>query len=1135
MGGHSLRAMRLLSRVAAQFGVVTPLRDFFAAPTVTALAATVAGAAPRAADEHVIPARGEFDSTPLSPAQEALWLLDRATSGGRAYNLPVAFRVRGRIDDAALQAVLDVLVERHAALRTTFHSNDGVTLQTAGAPRPVPLVVVDASEADVPQLLTAFATKAFDLERDLLLRAFLLHALSGDVVALLSHHIVSDGVSFDILMEELATAYGAASGGMIVELSAAPVRFSDAVVWQRERLAGERSTTLAAYWREQLADATPLLALPIDGVRRRDAAYDGAHVIARTAPETLALLRELAAACGTTLYVVVLAAFATFLHRYARQDDIIIGSPIAGRDRAEFERIVGYFVNTIPLRVRFADDPPFTSVLADVHATCLTAFEHAEIPFDVLASNQSGGTTGAPFQTLFTLENDAKAPQRLGSFDVEPLDIETGTAKFDFSLAAAERDEGLHLSFEYRTACFERDTVQRIAGHFDALLRSIAANPHRPVGALSLLAAGERERVLRTFNANQTAYPRDACVHELFASWVEKTPDAVAVTCGKKTLTYRELDIRADRLAQRLRAAGVTRGTRIGLCLERSVELPAALIAILKAAGTYVPLDLSYPAQRIAFMLRDTGVPLIVTHSDLVPALADILSTANAAPPPTLIAVDDDMPPEPAGNAYARTSTAATDAAYVMYTSGSTGRPKGVAISHRAIVRLVRDTNYVRLDADEAVLGFGPASFDASTFEVWAPLLNGGRSVLVAPGEPSLDVLGETIERERITTLWLTAPLFEQMVDTQLHRLAAVRQILSGGDVLSPLHARRALDALPNARVVNGYGPTENTTFTACFDVPRNWSPEAALPIGRPVANTTVYLLDAYREPVPVGVCGELYAGGDGVALAYLHQPELTLERFLPDPFAAAHDARMYRTGDYARWRNDGTIEFLGRIDGQLKINGFRVETGEIEHVLLAHEAVREAAVVGRADVSGAKQLVAFVVARNGPIVPEEVRAFLSVRLPSYLVPRRILALDALPLTPSGKLDRARLPNLRHLAAPDRPAHVAPHTALERLIAMLWSEILHVEPIGVDDDFFALGGHSLLAMRLLARLRDLFDIELPLGALFDAPTIARLVSALEARETTAGRAARVAQIVLDVEAMSSDDLRVAVEASAPAG
>ena len=1134
LGGHSLRAMRLLARITVDYGIEIPLRAFFARPTVAALAEHIGGATTKAVALEAIPRRPADTPAPLSPAQEALWLLERTSPGNAAYHLPVGLRVRGDVDRAALQSALDALVEHHTALRTSFAASAAGPVQRVADMRPADLRTIDLTPlatneraGELEQRLRTFTREPFDLERDLLLRAMLVRVAAGEAVVLLvAHHIVTDGVSVDVLVRDLSNAYAAAAAGSRPRFEPPAFSFADVAVWEHARRDDERVHDLVRYWREALAGSSPVLELATDRPRSIEPDYAGDTVTCELPASLLAELRRLATAHDVTLFMLLLAAYATLLHRYTRGTDIIIGSPVAGRSREDLVETVGYFVKTLPLRVRFDGDPTFAELLGRVRDACVGAFEHADIGFDLLMSDAADVRDGAPFRTLFTLE-ESHGCAALGPLTAHRFDVHTATAKFDVSLYAAQHHDALRLSFEYRTALFDRATVARMAEHLETLLEGIAAQPAERVGALPLLPAAERTLVVDGWNDTARPYPRDATVHTLVRDRAARTPHAIAAELGEASITYGELDARSDALAAALAARGVGAGSFVGLCVERSFDMLVALLAILKAGAAYVPFDAGYPAERIAFMLADSRVTLLLAQRHLLDAFPP-----TAAVP--VIALEDLARPE-GGGAPPVVETTAESIAYVMYTSGSTGRPKGVIVTHRNIVRLVCNTSYVALDADATLLGYAPLPFDASTFELWGALLNGGRIALAPPGVQSVAALGAIVERHRVTTMWLTAPLFEQMVENGLDHLRAVRQIIAGGDILSASHVRRALDALPKCTIVNGYGPTENTTFTACFTVPRDWPAQRALPIGRPIANTRAYVLDAEGQPLPVGVFGELYTGGDGVASGYLDRPELTAERFVADPFVPRAGARMYRTGDRARWLPDGTLEFGGRLDHQLKINGFRIEPGEIETVLLGHASVREAVVIGRRDRLGVVRLVAFVVYASGVSADDgALRAFLVARLPPYLVPAQLIALDALPLTPSGKIDRLRLPDPGDVALAARAAAVAPRSAAERVVAGLMSSTLGVDDIGVDDSFFALGGQSLLAMRLISRLRDTFRVEVPLRTLFEQPTIAQLVATMRADEGKPGRIERIAEIVERVDAMMPDEVRSRSHAT-PAG
>jgi len=1090
LGGHSLLATRVVSRVRELFGVELPLRALFEGPTVAEMARRVEEM--RRAGLPVLPPvvpAGRTGALPLSFAQERLWFIDRLEPGSEVYNIPVAWRLAGALDVAALERALGEIVRRHEALRTVFREVDGSPVQIVAPPGGFALAVEDLSgvdEAAVGRRAGEEARRAFDLAAGPLFRAALLRLGAEDHVLLLTvHHIVSDGWSMGVLYRELSALYAAYREGRSSPLPELPVQYADHALWQREHLRDGVLDRQLAYWRERLADAPALLELPTDHPRPAVQTFRGGHERIELPGELLARLEALGRSEGATLYMTLLGAFQVLLSRYGGSEDVVVGSPIAGRTRKEVEELIGFFVNTLVLRTDLSADPTFREVLGRVREATLGAYEHQEVPFERLVAElqPERSLSHTPlFQVMFTLRNAGAGSGALPGLEVSEFGAELASAKFDLSLVIDATARGLRLGLNYRTDLFERGTIQRMLGHLARVLEQVAADADARISRLELLDEAERARLLALGEGATPDFPR-ATVDELFAHTAAAAPEAVALASDGGRMTYAELDRRANRLAHHLRRAGVAAGTRVGVCLERGPEMVVATLAALKAGGAYVPLDPAYPAERLAFMLADTAVPVLVTESPL----ADRLPPHAAR----VVRVDTDaaaIAAEPADAPAAGTGPEA--AAYVMYTSGSTGHPKGVEVAHRGIVRLVRGQDFVSIDPSDVFLQLAPASFDGATLELWGPLLNGARLALHPAAQPTVESIGRAVAEHGVTVLWLTAGLFHLVVEERIEILRGVRQLLAGGDVLSVPHVRRALAELPETALTNGYGPTENTTATCCHRIGAAPEAGASIPVGRPVANTYVRVLDAGMRPAPVGVPGELYAGGAGLALGYLNRPELTAEKFVADPFAAG--ARLYRTGDRVRWRADGTVEFLGRVDTQAKIRGFRVEPGEVEAVLRAGPGVREAAVVVRDDTAGDRRLVAYVA---GDVADDEVREHLRARLPEHMLPAAIVRLDALPLTANGKLDRRALPAPDFASAGER--YVAPRTPVEEVLAGIWAEVLRLERVGVEESFFDLGGHSLLGTRVISRVRELFGVELPLRALFEGPTVAEMAGRVE--------------------------------------
>ncbi|HEY0510562.1 MAG TPA: amino acid adenylation domain-containing protein [Thermoanaerobaculia bacterium] len=1052
-GGHSLLALQAVSRIRDAFGVEIPVAALFEAPTPAALARRLETTGESTPPPPIAPA-GRSGDLPLSFAQERLWFLDQLQPGS-LYNVPLVLRLRGGLDVPAWAAAWDEVRRRHEVLRTTFGAGHGRSVQVIAPHVPAALPVVDLAGLPVPareadRLAAAAAARPFDLAGEAPARACLVR-LAGDDHLFLAvfHHIASDAWSTGVLLAEMRELYGGSP------LPGLPVQYADYAVWERRRLAGPELDARIGWWRERLA-GLPVLELPADHPRPAVQSFRG-----RTLPESLQaeVGRALASLRGGTLFMVALAAFATLLHRITGSADLAVGIPVANRDRPELEGLIGFFVNTLVARLDLSGDPPFSGLLARVRETALAAYAHREVPFDRLVEElrpERRPDENPLFQVAFSLDRPQPLDFAGVGLDLDPVPAHSGTAKFDLYLALMETPAGIDGSWEFKTDLFDAPTIVRLAGHWRNLVADLAAHPERRLGELALLSAAERHQTLVEWTATAADYPRDATLPELFARQVERAPDAVALVHAGEILTYRELDARAGEIAGRLRPLGVGADVPVALALPRSFDLIATILGILKAGGAYVPLDPSHPRERIAQLVRDSGAAVLVTPEGVIPV--------KPAAGPAATAHADSL-------------------AYIMYTSGSTGLPKGVAVTHRNVARLVLGTDYARFGPDEVFLQLAPTSFDASTLEIWGPLLNGGRLVLPPEGRLSLAELGAIVRGEGVTTLWLTAGLFHQMVDEEIGGLAGVRQLLAGGDVVAPDRVRRALESLPGAVVINGYGPTEGTTFSACHRIAAPDDVGVTVPIGRPIANTTAWVLDAGMRPAPAGVPGDLHVGGDGLARGYLGRPDLTAERFVPDPFSRG--GRLYRTGDRARWLPNGRLDFLGRSDLQVKIAGWRIEPGEIEAALLAHPDVREAAVAAVEEGDG-KRLAAWVA---GPPATADLRAWLRDRLPEPMVPSLWVHLDRLPLTPNGKVDRAALPPP---GAARETAGDAPATPTEELLGGLWAELLGVERVGIHDDFFALGGHSLLATRLVARLRGIFGIDLPLRAFFEEPTVAGL-------------------------------------------
>jgi len=1088
LGGHSLLALAIISQIRRRLGHEVPLRWLFEQRNVEGLAKRIqAGEAPH--ESEMIALANRREPLPASFGQQRFWVLQQIVPDRATYNVPMVFHLRGPVDAARLRASLRSLIERHEVLRTSLVQEDETLVQRVLTPEETACPwmeedwsKVDSSEFD--QRLQKEARLPFDLSKAPLWRVLWVTVASDDhILAVTFHHSIVDEWSLQVFVAELAAVYASGGNAESAKLTALPAQYADFASWEIRHLQGELLERRRAYWRKRLESLPPSLELPSD--RPRPVTPNGRGGTHRfNLPEALTdESQSLARAVGTSLFSLMLATYFVWLHRYTGQRDLVVGTPVAQRGRAEVQSVLGYFLNTLPIRAQVEATQTFRQVLREIWQRGLDDVEHGDLPFEQMVELAGRGPHAPVFSTMFVLVEDGVEDRRLGSTDLRRVAVQTGTSKCDLILSVMADGTKWVCELEYAAELFALDRVELMAGHWLELLRSIVGNPDKPVGQLRLVPAEERRKLLVDWSGTTADYPRNKCVHELFQECAERARGAVAVVWQERCVTYEELNRRANQLAHRLRQLGVRRESPVAIHLDRSLELVITMLAVLKAGGTYVPVARDYPVDRLRFMLEDSGAVVCVTGDPPV---------ALCPPGVTVIDLRHDATCIDACSPDNLASLDTSDGlAYIMYTSGSTGRPKGTAIPHRAIVRLVKGQRYAAFDANQRFLFLASPSFDAATFEVWGALLNGAACVIYPQDALDLPSLEKTVRKHAVTCLWLTSGLFNQIVDDHPAVLATVKHVLTGGDVLSVSHVRRALDLFPDLRLTNGYGPTECTTFTCTHEIrPTDTFPGGSVPIGRPLANTQCYVLDESREPMPVGVPGELYVGGDGLARGYLNLADLTAEKFVAHPFSLEPGARLYRTGDVARYLPDGTIEFLGRRDRQVKIRGFRIEIDEVECVLGKHPDVKACAVVAQMGAGSEKTLTAFAVLReHADVAPAALRRWLSEVLPRFSIPARFAVLDALPLTANGKVDRVSLEKLNCQNVSLSTEYTAAQSELETELAAIWAETLQVERVGVDDDFFDMGGNSLKAVQVLGRIRRRFRAVLPMGAFLENPTI----------------------------------------------
>lgn len=1066
----------------------------------------------------------------LSFAQQRMWFLDQLEPHGSVYNIPIGLRLRGPIDVESLERSLSEIVRRHEVLRSTFPATGGQPVQLVSASLTLSLSVVDLTtlpaadrENEAHRLASEEAERPFDLAHGPLLRAQLLGLGPQDHVLLLTvHHIVFDAWSTRVLYRELTVLYEAFCEGQSSPLAELPIQYVDFAQRQRDWLQGEMLDQELSYWKKQL-DRVSTLQLPVDRPRPAVQSF-------RAAYESIVLSKELTEAVKTislraraTLFMTLLAAFKVLLCRYTGQEDIAVGSPIANRGRIEFEGLIGLFLNTLVLRTDLSRNPSFIELLERVREVAFDAYAHQDLPFEKLVEelNPERILNLTPlFQVLFVFQNDAVHELKLSGLTASRFTRESNATQFDLSLIMAETDQGLVARAQYNADLFEAGTMQRMLGHFRTLLKGIVANPKQPILDLPLLESSERDRLLLAWNDTQTDDPKNACVHNLFEAQAERSPNATAVVvssadsdCGEdERLTYRELNRRANQLAHHLKSLGVGAEVPVAVCIERSLGMVIAILGILKAGGAYVPLDSAYPKERLAFMLEDAQVPVLLTEQRLVEGLPEhgahvvCLDTGWEA----VARVSEENP---------ASGATVENPAYVIYTSGSTGKPKGVQVPHRALVNFLNSMRrQPGLTNHDTLLAVTTLSFDIAALEIFLPLVTGACAIILSREVAADGVrLSKELTKYVATTMQATPVTWRMLVEAGWQGSDGLK-VLCGGEALPRELAAQLLARCSS--LWNLYGPTETTIWSVICQVVKRDGPT---PIGQPIANTQIYILDPLLQPRPIGIPGQLYIGGAGLARGYLNRPDLTGEKFVPNPFSGEPGARLYHTGDLARYLPDGNIEFLGRTDHQVKVRGFRIELGEIEAVLTANPGVRETVAIVREDEPGKKHLVAYVVARDEfALTTSDLRGYLKDKLPEYMIPSAFMMLDALPLTANGKVDGKALPALDQTRPELKEGFVAPRNSAEQTIAEIWAQVLEVDRVGVYDNFFDLGGHSLLATQVMSRLREAFHIEIPLRALFENPTVVELAVQIQAQVKKLAPQ-KVGDLLVELELLSDEE------------
>jgi amino acid adenylation domain-containing protein len=1095
---------------------------------------------------RVISQRSSGGSSPLSFAQQRLWFLDQLAPGRSVYNIPIALRLLGPLHVEALEAAISEIVRRHEVLRSVVSVQDIVPVQVTQPFSLVTLPITDLTDLsgenrneEARRLRSEEARRPFDLSSGPLIRASLVRLAQEEHILLLTlHHITSDAWSSGVLVRELRLLYSAFLNDEASPLPDLPIQYADYASWQREWLSGEELERQLGYWKERLSGAPALLELPTDRPRPAVQTFSGAVHRFSLSSELTSGLKAFSQSEGATLFMTLLAGFEALLSRHSGQQDMVIGTPIANRTQPETEGLIGFFVNTLALRADISGDPSFGELIRRVREIALGAYAHQDLPFEKLVEELSPerSMSHSPlFQVMFTLQNVPIGPVRLENLRVEGMGGESVTAKFDMQLGMTERGDQLEGALEYNTDLFDSDRIERMMQHYVTLLKAVVADPSVRLSRLPLLTEPERKQLLVDWTGMEENDPSgwsDRCIHDLFEEQSERTPNAIAVEFEGERLTYAELNARSNQLAHHLRNLGVGPEILVGLLVERSIEMVVGLLSILKAGGAYVPLDPSYPAERLAYMVEDARMPVIVTQRSAL----DRLPSLPVRPVQTVLLDDlddlDDLDGLNGLDSVRNTAQAGpANTAYVIYTSGSTGHPKGVLVTHANVTRLMSSTqHWYGFNERDVWTLFHSLAFDFSVWELWGPLLYGGRLVIVPYlVSRSPDAFLRLLRDRGVTILNQTPSAFRGLLQALSESAEsagssdrsqssedsgdlAIRRVIFGGEALEPasLSTWYGLYGEIDDRLINMYGITETTvhvTYRPMLAADSNAGASPGSVIGRPIGDLRTYLLDGRLQPVPIGVPGEIYVGGAGLARGYLNRPDLTAERFVPDPFSTERPGeRLYKTGDVGRYLSNGEMVYVGRADQQVKIRGFRIELGEIESVLLDHPSIREAVVLATEDGPENKRLVAYLAGNEGSIDIPVLREHLRSKLPEYMVPSAFMVLDSLPLTSNGKIDRKALPvaNVSSVATADPGEFAAPRTPIEEGLCEIWREVLHLEQVGIHDNFFEIGGHSLLAVRLMSEVERVFGRKLPLNVLFQSATVASVAAELTSEPESLG-------------------------------